>query len=441
MHTDHRDEEVHEHDERRRLVLMSGSDERSGAGALPSSAPARARVFAGHDFPLLFSAYAFSCVGDSLALVALTIRVHDITGSGWAVSAVLLSGLVPMLVLAPLAGRVLDGYETVGVLRFVALVEVGVAAALAFSSGLVVLLSLAFVLGAGFAVNHPGLFALVPDIVGEEGIAEANGYLELARWGGAVLGPLLAGVLAAGAGTRAALLADAATFLVMAGAMACLHVRRTPIGTMTAGPGPRARDGLSVLTQDPILRLVVAAVLALVLTSSAVNVAEVFFAKEVLHAGDFGYAALVAAWGAGVAVAVGLLARRLPMERLGAVVLAAVAAVGVAYLAAAAATHLFATEVAFFGGGMANGLGLVAVRTLLHRQAPSCARGRVFAAYGGLVTAAQLPSLVVGGIVVQSVGPRVTLLVGGVSGLAVAAIGAAVYALSQNTLAERPAVS
>src|SRR5438270_9712618 len=118
-------------------------------GGDPSSSRS-ARLLADRDFRILFSAYALSCAGDSLALAALTIRAHDLTGSGWAVSAVLISALAPVVLLAPIAGRLIDERETVGVVRTVSLVEVVVAAGLAFSSSIVLLVPLTLLLAAGF---------------------------------------------------------------------------------------------------------------------------------------------------------------------------------------------------------------------------------------------------------------------------------------------------
>ena len=385
-------------------------------------------MLADHDFRILFSAYAFSCAGDSLALVALTIRAHDLTGSGWAVSAVLISALAPVVLLAPLAGRLIDQRETVGIVRAVSLAEVIVAVALAFSTSIVQLVPLTLLLAAGFAITQPGLFALTPDIAGESRLASANGILEFARWGGGVAGPLLAGLLAAGGGTRVALLVDAVTFLVMGLAVGALNIRRQPAGSSGEHPdGARAESGLALVRRDPALRLVVGVLVAMVLAASMVDVAEVFFVKGVLHAGDAGYGALMAAWGGGIAVGVVLIARRLQDAPLVPAVLTAAAVVNVAYLVAAGTTDLTIALLAFFAGGIANGLGLVAVRTLLQRRSPEEMRGRVFAAYGALVTGAQLVAFALGGAVTSLIGARSTLVLAAACGIAVVVVGSVAY--------------
>jgi MFS family permease len=65
------------------------------------------------DFLLIFVAFALSSLGDYVALITLTLRVEALTGSGWAVAALLLTGLVPPVILAPVAGLLVDRLETI----------------------------------------------------------------------------------------------------------------------------------------------------------------------------------------------------------------------------------------------------------------------------------------------------------------------------------------
>src|SRR5687768_13290875 len=90
------------------------------------------------NFLLVFASFALSSFGDYLALLALTIRVHDSTGSGWAVSALLLTGLLPLVAFAPLAGLLVVRTETVRVLAVAALAQAVVAMGLAFSGAALV---------------------------------------------------------------------------------------------------------------------------------------------------------------------------------------------------------------------------------------------------------------------------------------------------------------
>jgi MFS family permease len=377
------------------------------------------------DFRLIFLSTALSSFGDYVALVALTIRVHDLTQSGFAVSALLISGLLPLVVFAPMAGLLVDRVETSRLLWVTALAQAGIAAALAFTESIPLVLLLSFLLGTGFAVVQPALFAVVPRAVGEDRTTPANASLEVARWGGASIGPLAGGAMAAAAGTELALLADAATFLLVAVAMAAMRLRRRPAGE--AGeerpPDRGMREGVAFVARHRLLRLTFVVLGASVLFAAIDNVAEVFFAKNVLRAGDLGYGGLIAAWTLGMVVVSLGLARRIPPGRLSLAVMLGSATVGAAVSVTAAFPAIALALVMFMVGGGANAAENVAMRSLIHHRTPDRLRGRVFSAYYGMVHAAHISALGLGGLLVNAVGARYSLLVAGLGGLAIGLVG------------------
>jgi MFS family permease len=383
------------------------------------------------DFRLIFLSTALSSFGDYVALVALTIRVHDLTQSGFAVSALLISGLLPLVVFAPLAGLLVDRVETSRLLWVTALAQAGIAAALAFTESIPLVLLLSFLLGTGFAVVQPALFAVVPRAVGEDRTTPANASLEVARWGGASIGPLAGGAMAAAAGTELALLADAATFLIVAVAMAAMRLRRRPAAEAAeageAGeerpPDRGMREGVAFVVRHRLLRLTFVVLGASVLFAAIDNVAEVFFAKNVLRAGDLGYGGLIAAWTLGMVVVSLGLARRIPPGRLSLAVMLGSATVGAAVSVTAAFPAIALALVMFMVGGGANAAENVAMRSLIHHRTPDRLRGRVFSAYYGMVHAAHISALGLGGLLVNAVGARYSLLVAGLGGLAIGLVG------------------
>src|SRR3954469_14084092 len=64
------------------------------------------------DLRLLSGAVLLSAAGDLLMVVVLSLRVHDLTGSGFAVAGVFATLMAPVVLLAPLAGRLVDRTET-----------------------------------------------------------------------------------------------------------------------------------------------------------------------------------------------------------------------------------------------------------------------------------------------------------------------------------------
>jgi MFS family permease len=376
------------------------------------------------DFTLVFGSYALSALGDYLALVTLTLKVQELTGSGWAVAALLLAGHLPLVLFAPMAGLIVDRFETVKLLGLTSFLQAGVMVGLAFADNLPTTLALVFLLGLGVAVTQPGLLVLVPRVAGEERTIQANALLEIARWGGAPVGALLGGAFTATIGARQTLLADAGTFLVVAVAVLFLSVSRRPVRRDSGEPPKHpARQGVAFIWGDPVLRLIVVVLGAMVAFAAMDNVAEVFFAKGVLRAGSAGYGALVAAWTLGIAAGAILTAKAVKASRVAPAILLGAMVGGAAVLVAAGFPMLPLALAMFAVGGTANGVDLVAMRSLIHQRVPSGLQGRVFSAYYASVNLGQIVALAVGGALLEWMGARGAMMVAGTGALAVGVVG------------------
>jgi MFS family permease len=227
-------------------------------------------------------------------------------------------------------------------------------------------------------------------------------------------------------------LIDAGTFFIVAAAAVALRARRPPVPAAEAEPGgpkPReAREGFSFLVRDHLLGMVVLVTAAMVLFAAIDNVAEVFFAKDVLGAGDTGYGVLVGSWTLGMVVAATVIARRVPALRLAlSVLLAAVVGGSAVAFAASLPSVPLALSMWFIGGG-ANGMENVGLRSLIHHRVPERIQGRVFAAYYAVINGASIGATVLGGALVALAGARGSLLTAGLGGLGAGVIGLLWYA-------------
>lgn len=388
------------------------------------------------DFRLIFASTLLSSLGDYLALIALTLQVNNLAiASGaaeaapWAVAGLLLAGLVPQVVLAPAAGLLVDRRETVKVLAGASAVQAMIAAALAFATNIPVILGLSFLLGCALSVAQPALYALVPRVAGEDRMTEANASLEIARWTGASLGPLIAGVLSARFDTRTALLADAGSFLVVALAVLSLRARRPP----TRGEGEErergaAMRGIRVLAGDPLLRIVLGVLTGVVLFATIDNVGEVFFAEDVIRGGPAAFGGMVACWTVGIVLGSSLIARRLTPSALAPGVLFGAIAVGTVVTIAAAFPSVPLTMAMWFLGGIGNGVVNVSTRSLVAHRVPEETRGRAFSAFYAVASTAQIGAMAAGGGLVAILGARGSLLVAGVGAGLCGLAGLALYA-------------
>jgi MFS family permease len=259
------------------------------------------------DVRLIVGAVGLSSFGDTLLWVPVALHLEATTGSPLLVSAFFLALFGPVVAAGGLAGRLADRVESARLLWTVSLGQAVVVAAMALAADVpAALLALTVVLGTGVAIAQPAEFALVPAAAGEDRLLRANGLVEAARYAGMTAGPLVGGVLAGLGLVEAALLVDAATFVAVAAAAGALRARRHPRAARSSADAGRLRDGAAFLTADPVLRATLAAAVAALAFFSISIAADLFYVRDVLHAGDAAYGVVTACWMLGmVAGAIG----------------------------------------------------------------------------------------------------------------------------------------
>ncbi|HEY7633420.1 MAG TPA: MFS transporter [Thermoleophilaceae bacterium] len=364
------------------------------------------------DLAILVGAVGVSAAGDLAALSALAVHLQQTTGSGLVVAALAAANWLPLALGAPAAGALVDRMDARRLLIVASTGQVLVALALATTPGTGGVLALTALLGVGGAVAVPAEFALVGVLVAQgAGSGRANGRVETARYVGYLVGPLAGTALTAAAGVGAALAADGASFAAVALGAALLHSRRPP--APSDAPRPRARDGIALLACDRVLRLTVVVLVGSLLAMSTSVSADVFFAQQSLGVGSIGLGLLLSAWMAGMVAGSLTLAPRVPAGLLALAALAATAVQGSGKLFGAAIALLPVTLALYALGGAGQGVKNVSARALIHERVAPEAHGRAFAAFAGLRNCAELAALGLGGLMVDLLGARTTLMVAG----------------------------
>ncbi|HVU76913.1 MAG TPA: MFS transporter [Gaiellaceae bacterium] len=386
------------------------------------------------DFAIALAGRMVSTFGDGVALVALTLRLQADGARPYEVSLLLAGGVLPQLLLARRIGRLVDARDSRRLLVLGGLVEVGATIPLIFLHAIGPIVILVAVLGVAGSLTGATWSALVPRIVGEDGLASAVSAQQslnvLVLVGAPAAGGLLAGAF--GSGLPVAL--DAATFAVVTVAGALVRTRRIPEQAPAVDEPVHARDGFAILRGDRVLAPLVAGVALVVLLVGMVDVVLVYLVRDALHAGGIWYGVAEASWMAGM-VAGALGAGRLGTERArvrATLAGAAVACAGVASFAVAPAVLVLVPLSVL--GGVGNGYAGTCLSTLLITRTPDGARGRVSAAANAVFGGAQGASLLLGGVVAVALSPRAIYAVAGLLGL----VAAAIISLVQAAPATRP---
>ncbi|MFF9347101.1 MFS transporter [Streptomyces sp. NPDC014734] len=345
------------------------------------------------------ASYGLSSMGDQMAVVSLTLRFHDQGRSGAMIAALVVAGVIPVVVVGPLAGPLVDRVDGRRLIVTVAALQALAATGTAVVEDAVTTIGLLVLLGAGTALASPALQLLVPRLTGDGHTARGYARLEAFRTGGNVAGPALAGLLVAATDERVALLVDAATFAVVAAVFLFLPVPggRGPSGGRDAGWAAQVRRGVGVLVGDRLLRTAIAALACAIVFTAVLGVARVFFVRDDLHASDAGYGWLVTAHTTGMLLSSLLLAPRIPLSRQPRVLVGAGILMGVALFTSARVPVFPVVLVAFVLTGVANSLQGLAIRNLVHDRVPPEVRGRAFASSGAVLNGANLVGTALGG--------------------------------------------
>jgi len=184
-------------------------------------------------FTLVWAGQLVSVLASSATSFALTLWAYQTTGSATALGVISTSFLIPYLVLAPIAGVMVDRYN-----RRLMMMMSDVAAAagtiailvLHATGGLAIwhLYLTAVVIGLGNTFQWPSYSAAISTMLPKEHHQRANGMMTLVESGPGVVAPLLAGALYPLIGLTGILLLDISTFAFAVGVLAFVRIPTPP---------------------------------------------------------------------------------------------------------------------------------------------------------------------------------------------------------------------
>ena len=372
----------------------------------------------------LWTARTVSQIGDVAQFTTLALLVVTLTGSGLGVSAVVLSEIVPVLLLAPLAGSLVDRLPRVRVMVAADLVRVTLAGALAlWHDHLVVAYAVAFGLSAGQVFFSPAAQSLLPSVVRDDELVAANSGIWTAAVAAQVAVAPVAALLAVHVGFGPAFAVNAASFALSAVVLRGLQEPERPPPVAVTSSFSHAREALGVLSRVPLLKALAAGQFLAALSAGATSALLVVLAQERLGGGG-SYGLLVAAIGAGAALGPLLVLRRIQDPRSPVLVFGPYAVRGLVDLVLVTATSVPAAMTALFVYGLSTSTGSVTFSSLVQSRVPVHLRGRAFAGFDVVWQTGRMLSLLGGGLLADVIGIRAVYLVGGLLLLAAATIGA-----------------
>jgi MFS family permease len=230
------------------------------------------------DFRFLFIGQGVSLLGDQCYLVALPWLVLQLTGSGLALGTILLAATIPRMVFLLVGGAATDWLSPhrlmVASNAFRSLVcAILTILVLSKTVSLWHLFVLAAAFGTSDAFFSPAIKAFIPGLLKDEELTAGNSLLQSTNMLTKFVGPSLAGLLIAAAGTASAFAVDTVSFLFVTACLLTMRIKK-PKAVITenvqskpalgrSGILASIREGLRYTLREPAIRsliIIIAAV-------------------------------------------------------------------------------------------------------------------------------------------------------------------------------------
>jgi len=261
------------------------------------------------NYRIFFVGQLVSLAGSWMQNVALAWLVLELSGSPLAVGALVFWRFVPFTVFGLAAGVVADRVDS----RKLVMATQGAALIVSVALAVITLtgtatLSIVYVLaalgGITLAFDAPGRQSLTYQMVGPRSLPNAVALNAGLFNGSRVIGPAIAGVVIAVAGTGICFVINAFSFLAVLAALASL--RQEELHSVERDPSARIVEGmrraLGFVRHDPQLRAVLGVVTVISTVGFNFHVLVPLLAADTLHVGPEGFGLLSASFGLGALV-------------------------------------------------------------------------------------------------------------------------------------------
>lgn len=317
--------------------------------------------------------------------IVVTWQIYDITRDPMSLAYAGLAQFVPMLILLPYAGDVIDRFNRKHILALSWLVS-------ALCSALLLWLSysnsswingyyLALVLfGAGRAFMAPALQSLLPQIIASERLAQAIATNSMTIKIATITGPIIGGILYAQFGGTVTYAICCIAYVVAIILLRWVILRyaeqKTPAPANNSNVWQRFNEGIRFIRRKPVVLGCMSLDLFAVLLGGVIALLPIY-AQEVLHTDSAGLGLLRSAMAIGQ-ISTGIVLSHYALNRrVGATMLTAVTIFGLANLMFSLSTVFWLSFAALLIAGGADMVSVYVRQALVQYATPDYLRGRV----------------------------------------------------------------
>ena len=384
------------------------------------------RALYSRNFRLFFGGQSVSLIGTWITRVATSWLVYRLTGSVLLLGVVGFCGQIPTLLLAPIAGALVDRWDRHRILvvtQVLSMLQSLALAVLVFSGAITVgyILALQLLQGVINAFDTPARQAFVVQMVEDRAdlpnaIALNSSMVNASR----IIGPSLGGIVIAAVGEGWCFLADAVSYLAVIASLLAMRVSPRPAHARDTRLLDEMRVGFEYVTSFQPVRSALLLLSLVSIMGMPYTVLMPVISTNVLHGGPHTLGFLMTASGVGALFGALYLASRRSVLGLGRAMVLSTAVFGAALVAFSLSRTLWLALLVlpFVGAGMM--ITMAATNTIIQTVVSEELRGRVMAFYTmAFLGTAPIGSLLAG-VAAERVGPAATIRLGGAACIAAA---------------------
>jgi len=378
-------------------------------------------------------------VGSWLLQIAIIDALYEASGSVLAIGVWFAVRMLPMILLAPIGGLLVDRWPKRVTLACSTLLMGLVMLLYLGSLNAYLILVVTLLLGTLQVLYQPAEYSIIPCLVKPENLLGLNALMSGLNSALLVFGPAAGAVILSRLGLRWTVALDACAFLAGTALFATLSVKEPP----RLAEKPRRRSLVAnlrfipqALKDAPTVVPVIATCLLLILGAGMLQVSLYPYAVSVLGQSPGGYGLLLSAVGVGGLVGAAVAASLRRRKGLTPVLFAAGALIsGIAITCTFGALALPVGLVLMAVHGAGGAVYEASRDTLVQTRSPVSGRGRVYSVMAALLTTANLCGTLVWGVVAEKAGVLSTFLYGGI--IVIAAGGYGMWTLARPSLRGR----
>jgi MFS family permease len=334
-------------------------------------------------FFLLWSGLLISIAGSQMQLAAIHWHIRELTGvpDPLALGGIGLARILPVIVFSLFGGAFADTYNRrtiIFITQSLMAVTAGGLALLTFMSHVQIwqIYALTAVQAAAVAFDGPARQAIVPNLVAPKDLPNAFSLNSIAFNAGAVIGPVLSGVVIATLGQGYTYFFNAISFLAVIVALLAIGEIPQDLKKASGISLSAMTDGVRfIFSRKIILSTMIMDFFATFFASA--NTMMPIVARDILRVGEVGYGFLISAQAIG-SVTAGLVVSQLPVIRKqGPIFLGAVIAFGIATIAFGLANTFLLAMLTLICIGAADTVSTIIRNTIRQLQTPDHLRGRM----------------------------------------------------------------